>query len=515
LNPGTKRQDLDNLNYSPDKDTIGSGIIRLWGNFSVRVFVCMFTVMISLVILQNLFFIQLRQNAVRDLMISQSRVLTSLLAENVRLGVFSENSELLEEPVGAILKQDHVLEVLILDRGGKILYSACRESERVELDCGTLTKGVWTEVASGIDNSREVVHLARKLHMVFGVPVVSTGRNGASLYFAEGESDPDKKEILGFTAVAFDTRMYETGRQHALAEGIGTTVLFFFLVMGATWLIVRTATRPLRSLVEVVRSSDVLIESPDEIGVLRESFSSMIAQLSDSFAVINRLKNELEDLTRELIRTQEEERNNLAFDLHDNIAQELSSLKIYCGNIKNNWPAVPESVAADIEQMNRFLAKCINSVRDLSYELRPPGLRQLGLAATVGQLCDDFAEASGVEVNLVTTGLEGFEPNHDVAINCYRIIQEALNNIKKHARAASVDIKLLKSYPDLILRIRDNGTGFDMEARAVEALAEKRMGLKNMKKRATLVGGTLEIESAEGKGTKIAVKLPCGENSNA
>jgi signal transduction histidine kinase len=122
--------------------------------------------------------------------------------------------------------------------------------------------------------------------------------------------------------------------------------------------------------------------------------------------------------------------------------------------------------------------------------------------------------ATGIKVDFLATGFENVEPEYNVAINCYRIIQEALNNIKKHAKANRVEIRLLESFPVIILRIKDDGIGFDVAARAVEVVSERRMGLKNMEKRAILLNGLTTIESYPGKGTKIFVELPYAERNN-
>ncbi|MCK4819746.1 sensor histidine kinase [bacterium] len=488
----------------------GSGISRLWGNFAVRVFVCLLAAMTTLVLLHNLFFIHFRQQASDAIWIKESAVLTSLLADNVRIGVFSENRELLEVPIAAVLKQEDVLGVAVMNRDGGVLLAECRKDKDPGGECGGEMKAAWAKLAPQIDNRRQVVHFRKNERLIFAGPVMTTAGDAESLYFDVDRNLPSDQEILGFVAIVFDTKMLELGRQDALVEGIVMTGLFFFLLVVATWLIVRTATRPIRHLVEMVRASDIPVETSDEIGLLRESFTSMVEQLSESFTTINRLKNELEELTSELINSQEQERNRLAFDLHDNIAQELSALNIFCSNITEEWPDAPETFASRFEQINRSLSRCINSVRDLSYDLSPPGLRQLGFVTTIRQLCNEFAEATCIEVNPMIFGFNGFEPQYDVAINCYRIIQEALNNVKKHARASWVEIKLLRSWPDMILRIKDDGKGFDVQGRKMEAAAERRMGLKSMEKRADLVGGTMSIKSSAGKGTMIIVTLPCG-----
>lgn len=102
----------------------------------------------------------------------------------------------------------------------------------------------------------------------------------------------------------------------------------------------------------------------------------------------------------------------------------------------------------------------------------------------------------------------------DTEINLYRIIQEALNNVCMHADAANVRIRLVASFPNIILRIEDDGNGFDQKNRMADALNEKRMGLRSMKERASLLSGNFRIQSVPGKGTKISVEVPYREKGN-
>jgi len=104
--------------------------------------------------------------------------------------------------------------------------------------------------------------------------------------------------------------------------------------------------------------------------------------------------------------------------------------------------------------------------------------------------------------------------NFDTKINLYRIIQEALNNINKHADADHSMIRLVAAWPNIILRIEDDGSGFDKELRMKTAIVEKRMGIRSIKERAALLGGKMAIQSRPMQGTKIFIKIPCKEEKN-
>ena len=212
-------------------------------------------------------------------------------------------------------------------------------------------------------------------------------------------------------------------------------------------------------------------------------------------------------LTQELMKYQENERHMISRELHDSIAQDLSSLKIGCDTLFDHQPAIPDNLRQKASEFSQILHKIITNVRDLSYLLRPPGLNQLGLVQSISQYCEDFSEKSGLNVDFTFAGMDALKLDNTTNINIYRLVQEGLNNIRKHADTLQATIKLISAYPNIILTIEDDGRGFDIEERL--ATHKKRMGLQSMQERAMLLGGKIAIQSQPGKGTKIVVKVPC------
>jgi PAS domain S-box-containing protein len=219
-------------------------------------------------------------------------------------------------------------------------------------------------------------------------------------------------------------------------------------------------------------------------------------------------------LTHELIKAQENERHRIARHLHDQVAQDLSSLKIGWQTLFDHQQDVRPEVKKKILKLSRILDGSISAVRNLSYDLRPPGMDQLGLVRTALKYCDDFSETESIKVDFHSAGMDDLKRDFDTEINLFRLIQEGLNNIKKHADAAQVKIRLVASSPNIILRIEDNGKGFDVESRLAKSLKEKRMGLSSMEERVGLLGGTMRIKSEISKGTKIVIEVPYAERSN-
>jgi signal transduction histidine kinase len=124
------------------------------------------------------------------------------------------------------------------------------------------------------------------------------------------------------------------------------------------------------------------------------------------------------------------------------------------------------------------------------------------------EFCNDFSENTGVRVDFQSAGIDNLNLNYETKINLFRLLQEGLNNVRKHADASRVRVKLVSSFPSVILRIEDDGKGFDMKKRLSYSAREKRMGLSSMTHRVDLLLGKMNIESVPGKGTKVVIEVP-------
>jgi PAS domain S-box-containing protein len=210
-------------------------------------------------------------------------------------------------------------------------------------------------------------------------------------------------------------------------------------------------------------------------------------------------------LTQELMKVQEDERQRISRDLFDRIAQDLSTLKIGCETLFDNQPAVSHDIRQRASELTKILRGTIIAVRDMAYDLHPPSLDQVGLVQTVFQYCEDFSEKNDVSVDFYSGGMDDSRLDFDTKINLYRVIEEGLSNIKKHADASHVIIRLVSSFPNIILRIEDNGKGFDVE---------ERLGLANMEERVSLLEGTMKIQSRPMQGTRILIAVPYKEKKS-
>ena len=222
----------------------------------------------------------------------------------------------------------------------------------------------------------------------------------------------------------------------------------------------------------------------------------------------HRSEESIKSLSGELIRIQESERHRISRDLHDKVAQDLASLKIAIETLFRDIPAIVQSQTLKVSKILQILEESIQSVRKISYDLHPAGLNEMGIAVALEMLCNEYSEHQAIDIGFHSAGIEKFKVDSNTQINLYRIVQEGLNNICRHAKAKNVRLKLVAAYPNIILRIEDDGKGFEIEKRLREAVLEKRMGLMSMRERVNLLGGKVRITSKEGKGTRVVVKFP-------
>lgn len=224
-------------------------------------------------------------------------------------------------------------------------------------------------------------------------------------------------------------------------------------------------------------------------------------------------RREVQRLSNELLAVQENERKRIAADLHDGIGQSLSLLKLSAKAAMEHLEAdSPNEAAQALAGLDARIQDVLTELRRVCLDLRPSMLDDLGILPTLSWLLRDVEEAgSGLAIGKVVTVEEADVPEQ-LKIVVFRIVQEALCNIAKHADASRVRVVFLRTENDLRLVIEDNGAGFDPSTVADRSRTGRGLGVRGMKERARLSGGDYTLESAPGKGTRIQVSWPLEAN---
>ncbi len=226
--------------------------------------------------------------------------------------------------------------------------------------------------------------------------------------------------------------------------------------------------------------------------------------LRKSFELLREADEERRQLLERIVRAQEEERRRVASDIHDDPIQKMTAIGLRIGSLRR-FIDDPEGLGL-LEDFSETVSEAIARLRNLLFELHPPALDEAGLGAALRDALAEFEEETGVSASLRDELVT--EPECDTRAVIYRIVQEALANVRKHARASSVTVTLTRDSAGVMVRVRDDGTGFD----PVAATERGHLGLVSMRERAEMTGGRLRINSSPGSGTTVEAWVP-GDNS--
>jgi signal transduction histidine kinase len=216
---------------------------------------------------------------------------------------------------------------------------------------------------------------------------------------------------------------------------------------------------------------------------------------------IERTQEELNRVARKLVCAQEDERQRLARDLHDDIGQQLALISMKLATMADKLPA--DEAKSECQEIMSAVNAVSDDVRKLSHNLHPSAIEHLGLKAALKALAEDFGETQSIPTRFSARDMPA-SLTHEVQLALYRIVQEALRNVAKHAAARSVDIALVGGANEIYLSIRDSGKGFPVE----KARTEPGLGLINMAQRALLIGADLDLTSTPNAGTQISIRVP-------
>lgn len=273
--------------------------------------------------------------------------------------------------------------------------------------------------------------------------------------------------------------------------------------LAANYAALRLALRPLdalQSTVDRVRAGDATARAPAgrlddaRIARLAETFNEMLEGQAAA-------ADELRRLSGGILEAQEEERQRVARELHDQSAQSLTMMLVQVRMLEK--AGAIEQVRAHAVELRKLTAQALDEIRRIALELRPKILEDLGLAEALGWRVDEMNKVGGVRATLTVTGLERRLPR-DIELALYRVGQEALTNVAWHAKATTVRVALDRGAQAVTLSVDDDGQGFDPSQTA----ARRGLGLSGMRERLGLVGGDLRIDAAPGRGARLRASVP-------
>jgi signal transduction histidine kinase len=306
--------------------------------------------------------------------------------------------------------------------------------------------------------------------------------------------------------------MSETGL-HLSVGRIERNLLLALVVLAllatlVAWGLTRLITNPVLALVGSARKAahgdlteQVSVRFQDEVGELVNAFNQMLGSLAKSGAALEANAKIRTELLQKVMTAQEDERKRIARELHDETGQAITSLMVGM-KLVEQVADDPDEVRSRSTELRVLAARTLESVRQLSRQLRPSVLDDAGLVAALRRHISDFARFNGLSVDFQVVGDESRRLPPEVETAAYRIVQEALTNVARHARAKNASIILDLSGDVISTVVEDDGVGFD------PAQIEGTSGVLGMRERAVLLGGSLTIESAPETGTTIYAKLP-------
>jgi two-component system sensor histidine kinase UhpB len=269
------------------------------------------------------------------------------------------------------------------------------------------------------------------------------------------------------------------------------------VMLAANLLLLRHTLRPIHRLVERMRAVDLLRPGqrlPEDGGVEAAALVRAFNQM------LERLESERRETGRRALQAQEAERLRVARGLHDEVGQVLTGVLLQLDSLAT----AGGDREADIAETKDAVRGALEEIRRIARELRPEMLEQLGLVSALTELSRRFADQSGVRVRpSFAEGLPRLSDASELAV--YRVAQESLTNVARHAGASAVEVSLQPGVGSVVLRVSDNGRGISENADV-----NGHGGLRGMRERALLVGGALAVKPARGGGTEVRLEVPAG-----
>jgi signal transduction histidine kinase len=248
--------------------------------------------------------------------------------------------------------------------------------------------------------------------------------------------------------------------------------------------------------------------SEEEISFVRSLITpiSLAIQNARLFEQLTESQNQLRGISQQLVQLQEDQFSQLAEELHDRVGQDMTAININLNILRTLLPKdISKDVILRLADTEKLIMESIRRMRSTMTELRPPMLDKFGLTATLYWYCEQYQRRTEIVVNINDRYMQNTRLPTEIEIALFRIIQEALNNVAKHARATKVDIELFEEGNRIMIAVTDNGIGFDAKTQSSSNLHH--WGVPLMQERARAIAGEFLLRSVPGQGTQIVVRV--------
>ncbi len=484
-------------------------------SFGVRVFVA-FAFLIAVISFSfTAFLIHSERKSLTDSLNNKGELLSKILAYSSRIGVFSENEALLEDPIKGVFLQEGVLEVSVFNLKGELLKRqedpGIKEREKPVWEGEQSTDRIFNALGESVSP----LYIEYEDVFQFWAPVVSgTGYLEEEALFLGEDPLQGADNVIGFVRITIDKHILQARLAGLLIRSILIGFAFLLLGFGLTYAIAKGVTRPLKKLTNGVTAlgmggevERITVETEDEIGNLAEAFNTMSESLKKREEALLESEKRLRSLSSELLKAQEKERRRLSKELHDELGQALALLKHRVRSIQRRLDEHQSSLWKECEETSWYVDETIENVRRLSRELSPAILEDLGLSAALQWLADNYAERHSIQMSVDIDNIDHLL-SQEAQTNLYRISQEALTNIARHAEASQVLFTVQRNGKNLLFVVDDDGKGFDVNQVKATVSSKKGIGLAAMEERAHMLGAVINVKSETGKGTRISLKIP-------
>ncbi len=536
--------------------------------FGAKVFVYFSLLFIFASFLFISLFYHHQSREMRDKLIKTGEMLTEIFNQNAGVGVFAETPSLFEKPMRSIKNLSGVINISVYNTQGNLLQYLSNTDgpnaksaslprdvlsdaflETISKDtfyfeekasCFTFWKPItmaqsYALIASGAgripstsgdmgavfppENSEVNMRFDTKLPDSNADNTQSAlgaeGGEGAPSDFV-GVQPPLEQNIIGYTTISISNN--ELKKQIRQLLQYIAMVGFIVITTGSViiFLIIHNITTPLNRLTQSVKTLEsrkagtliekVPVETNDEIGKLATAINHMSRTIQRREEALTKSEKRLRILSSRLIDIRDSERKKLSQDLHDDLNQTLANLKMKVRRIGRQSPTDLSAIKEESDETALEVDRIIDSVRRISKDLSPSLLEDLGLSSGLKWLLNNFEKQHDITVTSVVNDIDSLF-SKEARINIFRLFQEALSNIRKHAAAEHVSVVIKKGDGGVTFIISDDGTGFDAAGTMTRDAEDMGIGLINMNERARILGADLEIKSNEGDGTFITLKV--------